>query len=104
MLRPLNDWLLVELEPEDKVLSSGIIKVAADPIRMGKVLAVGPGKNYPDRTVPMEVKAKQRVAFFIASAQTKQGQQLNYALLENQVLIRETDVLMILKGKVTVSL
>jgi len=103
MIRPLNDWVLVELEPVKDVYSSGIIRVAAEPIRTARVLRVGPGKHYPDKFVATVVREGQRVAFFSASTETKQGQQLNFVLKENQELIREVDVLLVLEGNVEVS-
>jgi co-chaperonin GroES (HSP10) len=102
-LRPVNDWLLVELEPEVKETSSGLILVAPEPIRSGRVLRVGPGKRYPEKFVETVVRVGERVAFFIAGAQTKQGTQLSYVLPENQILIRETDVLLVLDGDMRVT-
>ncbi len=103
-LRPLSDWLLVELEPQEKKYGD-IFLVADDAIRTAKVIAVGPGRLFRDKTVPVPtvVKAGERVAFFIAGAQTKQGKQLNYSMPENQILIRETDVLLVIEGNVRVT-
>ncbi len=103
MIRPLNDWLLVELEPETTVTASGLTLVAPEPIRSGRVLAAGPGKRYPEKFVETVVRVGERVAFFIAGAQTKQGTQLSYVLPENQILIRETDVLLVLNGEAKVT-
>lgn len=103
MLRPLHDWLLVELEPERKVNDCGLVLVAEEPVRTAKVLAVGPGRHFPEKFVRTVVEVGERVAFFIAGTQTKQGKQLNHSLPDNQVLIRESDVLMILMDKVQVT-
>lgn len=96
MLRPLGDHLVVEIEPEKECTSGGIIRVSPEPVRTGKVLAVGPGKRYPDKFVPTVIKPGERIAFFKAVTDTKSGKQVTYALEDNQVLLRETDVLFVL--------
>ncbi len=101
-MRPLNDWVLVELEPVKETTRGGIIKVAPEPIRTARVLAVGSGKQYPDLFVPTVVKVGERVAFFAAATDTKQGRQVGYVLPENQELIRETDILMVVEGDVEI--
>ena len=95
-IEPKNDWLLVELEPIKEFSRGLIIRTAPEPIRTAKVIAVGKGKHYPDRFVPTVVKPGERIAFFYAIAETKQGRQVGYLLPEGQELIRETDVLGVL--------
>lgn len=104
-LRPLHDWMVVELEPNKETFSgSSIIKVKDSPIRIGKVLAVGPGRHYVDgKFVPMEVEVGERVVFLIASADTQSGKSVHHYLPDNQRLIRETDVLFVAIGSMEVS-
>lgn len=104
MIRPLHDWLLVEVEPGKPTFgSSSIVRVVDDPISVGKVLAVGPGRMYADRYVPTTVKVGERVAFLTALTETGQGKSIGHVIAENQALIRETDVLVVVEGKVEIT-
>lgn len=102
-VRPLQDRVLVELEPERGESRGGILLPGHDPIRTAKVLRVGLGKQYPDKFLPTEVKAGERVAFFQATLETHSESQLNYNLPDGQALIRETDILGVLEGDVEVT-
>ncbi len=103
-LRPLHDWLLVELEPQKETFEGSIIvRVSDSPIRIGKVLAAGPGRYYVDKFVPTEVEVGERVVFLIAAADTRSGQALHHHLPDNQRLIRETDVLFVTSEVVEVA-
>lgn len=101
-LRPIHDHVVVELEPVKEFTRGGIIKVSPEPVRVGRVLAVGPGRFYQKSEggkghfVPTELKGGERIAFFQAVTQTQQGYQLSYRLPENQALLRETDALFVI--------
>lgn len=100
-MRPLHDWVLVDLEPEaPRVTGSGLHLVGEDPVRMAKVIATGPGRRVGKREhlIPTQVLPGERVAFFIASVQTKQGAQVFHSLPENQALIKESDILVVDDG------
>ncbi len=101
-LRPLQDRVLVELEPERGESYGGIILTGRDPVRTGKVLRVGPGKDYKDRYLPTEVKPGERVAFLQACLETRSEAQINYKLPDNQALIRETDILGVVEDGVDI--
>lgn len=104
MIRPLNDWLLVEVEPGKTTFgSTSIVRVADDPISLGRVLAVGPGRHYTDKFVPTVVKVGERVAFLTALTETGQGKSIGHVVADNQALIRETDVLVVVEGNVEIS-
>lgn len=95
-LRPLHDWMVVELEPSKETFEGGfIVRLSDNPVRIGKVISIGPGRNYPDKFVPTEVEVGDRVVFFIASTDTQSGKAIHHHLPGNQRLIRETDVLFI---------
>jgi len=96
MLKPLHDYLVVELEPIKEFSRGGIIKVAPEPIRTGRVKAIGPGRLYEDRFVPTMLKVGERIAFFQAVTQTKQGHSNRYSLCDSEELLRETDALFVL--------
>jgi co-chaperonin GroES (HSP10) len=100
MLRPLHDWLLIELEPlpEDKVGAIHVIGSALQRVRAGKVLRVGPGRTQPGRVpgrIPVDVVVGERVAFFRENFETQQGKQVAHVLEQfgNVGLIRETSIL-----------
>jgi chaperonin GroES len=102
-VRPLHDVLLIDIEQEKKVSSGGIIlpDSSREPIRIGKVVAAGPGRSWKVRDGkktfwPMQAEAGDRVAFFMANLETKQGYQLCHVLGEGHGLIRETDVLFVI--------
>ena len=101
-VRPLQDRVLVELEPEKGTSRGGIILTGHDPVRTAKVLRVGPGKQYKDRYLPTEVKEGERVAFLQAALETRSEAQLNHKLPDNQALIRETDILCVVEGDVDI--
>jgi co-chaperonin GroES (HSP10) len=104
VIRPLNDWLLVEVEPGKPTYgSTSIVKVSDDPISLGRVLAVGTGRHYTDKFVPTVVKVGERVAFLTALTETGQGKSIGHVIMGNQALIRETDVLVVVEGKVEIT-
>lgn len=115
MVRPASDVIIVELEPGRKM--SGLLHlVSEDRVRIGKVLAVGPGRwasdqrfrhrNKPGKAlavrVPVGVEPGDRVAFFVENLQHKQGRQLMQVLENNQAMIRADDVLVVVDGETTV--
>jgi co-chaperonin GroES (HSP10) len=104
VIRPLHDWLLVEVEPEKAVYHfTSIVRVSKDPVSMGRVLAVGPGRYYIDKYVPTTVKAGDRVAFLTALTETGEGRSIGHVIMEDQALIRESDVLMVVEAGVEVT-
>lgn len=109
-LRPLNDVLLVRLEPARTTTAGGIVRpdTKQHPIRIAEVLRVGPGKRWKNARTgkfeywPTDARPGDRVVFLAALLQTEQGQQQrrSYSLEDNQALIRETDVLFVVpKGE-----
>jgi co-chaperonin GroES (HSP10) len=104
-IRPLHDWVLIEVEPPAKKKGSIILPDPdTTPVRFGKVLRYGPGRRLKksDRLIPAQVKKGERVAFFMATTQTRQGRSLSHSLPDNQALIKESDVLGVLDGNVMV--
>jgi len=107
-LRPLHDHCVVEMEPVKEFSRGGIIMVAPEPVRVGRVVSIGPGRRYQktegskEKFVRTELKVGERIAFFQAVTQTQQGYLLHYRLPENQALLRETDALFVLPEGVDV--
>ncbi len=65
-IKPLNDYVIIEPQKEDKKSSSGIVipETAEDKPVVGKVIAVGPGKlNEKGERIPMSVKVGDKVLF-----------------------------------------
>jgi len=105
-MRLLHDWLLIELEPPKQTAGSIILPdPEREPMRMAKVLSTGPGRRSKTGSIrPLGVSPGERICFHMANLQTKQGRELCYRLEDNQGLIRETDVLFVVKGDVDISL
>lgn len=104
-VRPLQDWMVVEVEPAPT--HKGCIIVPDPdraPLRIGKVLAAGPGRQHPKSKAfrPMAVKVGERVAFPMAVTQCGSGKNITHLLEENQAMIRETDVFFVVQGDVAV--
>jgi co-chaperonin GroES (HSP10) len=79
-----SDWMLVKLEPEKMITRGGIITgtIAPEPVRIGKVLMAGPGRQYSDKFNPMpEGMVGKRIAFMIFASKTKQGGEIRDALM-----------------------
>lgn len=102
-VRPLQDRVLIELEPEKGTTLGGIVRVGHDPVRTGHVRAVGPGKLYRDRFVPTELSPGDRVCFFQANIETQAEAQLHFRMPDGHVLLPETAVLGVLHGDIEVS-
>ena len=105
MIRPLNDWVLVELEPPEE--QEGLIQVLAEQaVRKAKVLSVGPGKRHSKTGALQRTKVEpgMRVCFHIATLQTKQGKAIVHALDDGLGLIKESDIFGVLEEDIRVSL
>lgn len=107
MLRPLGDWIVVELEPPKTQLQN-IHLVREDRVRMGRVLAVGPGgwagKKKAARR-QMDVCPGERVAFFREHLLTQNGKQVTRSVQElgaNTALLHINDVLCVVPDGVSV--
>lgn len=105
MLKPLHDWILLELEPAPT--HKGCIIVPDPdraPLRIGRVLATGPGRRHPGTGAlrPMAVEVGERVAFPMAVTQCGSNKGVTHRLEDNQVMIREPDIFIVVEGNVSV--
>jgi co-chaperonin GroES (HSP10) len=110
--RPLNDWLLVKLDPDKNETPGGLITIHGERHRTGTVLEAGPGayrKQYthmggPGDTSkfrevfkPTEVKPGDVVTFWRENLEHKSGQETNehivHLLGDDMGIVRENDVL-----------
>lgn len=104
-LRLLHDWVLAEVEPAPEKTAGGIIIAGPQPIRMATVLDVGPGRrDSKGRLTPTQLRAGDKFPFFKAASETRQGHSLALLLEDNQVLIKESDVLFVDEQGVRVTL
>ena len=99
-IRPLLDWLVVELDPLPTETAGGLFLVGsgAERVRTGEVLRVGPGRWTSDgaQRVPVELQPGDRVAFFRENLEHQQGKQLTNVLQsvdERIGMLRASDVL-----------
>ena len=86
-IKPLYDRILVERVEEDETTPGGIVipSTAKEKAQIGKVIAVGAGRITTEGPLaPLAVKEGDQV-FFAKYAGTEAG--------ENQLIIREEDVL-----------
>jgi co-chaperonin GroES (HSP10) len=96
-VRLFNNYVLVELEPE-RPARSGILIAGPAPVRIARVLAVGPGRrDKKGRLIRMQLQVGDRFPFFKAAADTVQGRALAQRLPEDQRIVRENDVLFVLE-------
>ena len=105
-MKPLQDHILVEIEKVRQKKGSIIIPdTDREPVRFGKVLAVGPGAYLPSgKRRPMAVKPGDRICFHHAHLQTGQGHRLKYQLGEGVGLLKELDVFFVIEGEVEVEI
>jgi co-chaperonin GroES (HSP10) len=100
-LRPLSDWVLVQMDPApgENLSAGGIVLTHPALIRRGVVTRIGKGRHYVDGVYkPMDVQVGERVAFLAATMDTKQGWQLTDRVLgKDEALIRQTDILFVIE-------
>jgi len=95
MLKPLNDNVVLEVEPAEKKTASGIILTGDSKERpsFAKVLAVGDGAFVDGKRIPVNVKVGQKVVF-------KKYSTTEVKLREKEFLIiSEKDILAIVEGE-----
>lgn len=114
LVRLFTDRVHVRLDPRKEKTSGGIVipDNKEQVIRTGVVLDVGPGKyvktrkrgtqEYRDVLRPTEVQRGERVAFFIASVDTKTGKAVSHYLQEDERVIREDDILFVIPDGIDV--
>lgn len=98
--RPIQDWVLVEMDPLTEKNRGGIIilkDTTGNTVRTGTVLRTGPGKtDKHGNRIPIGVEKGEKVAFFRWNMEHQQGQQVVDRLKDlgdNLGLIRVSDIL-----------
>lgn len=99
-LQPLNDNVMIKLEPESEVTASGLIIKPQDKhehvFRAGRVVRIGPGKRN-DKTnerEPMFCKVGMRVLFvkFVAT-HTQSARHIQSIIGNDYAMIKDYDAL-----------
>lgn len=109
LARLKSDCVHVRLDPRKEKTTGGILipESKDQELRTGVIIDVGPGKrvkvrrpgtsDYLEVFRPMGAKPGERVAFFIASVDTKSGKAISHYLQEDERLIREEDILFVIE-------
>jgi chaperonin GroES len=92
-IRPLNDRVIVKRIAEEEKTKGGIIipDTAKEKPQEGQIVAVGPGKNEDGKTIPLGVKAGDKILFgkYSGTEITLDG--------EEHLIMREDDILGVLE-------
>lgn len=99
-MKPLNDWILVRLEPLPEKVGA-LFRVHGERVRTGVVLEVGLGVRHhkSGRRIPVGLEKGERIAFFREHLEHQQGKQIVHRLQEvgdDLGLIRSMDVLFVI--------
>ena len=102
MLRPLNDYILVKLDPLPETPAGSIILIGSgeERLRTGVVLRVGPGRWMGSVRAPVDVVPGDKVAFWRENLEHQQGKKVTAILqdLEEGVgLLRAPDILYVME-------
>lgn len=74
MLKPLHDFVVLEVEPTEKKVGGIILTDNKEKTAVARVVAVGPGKNKEGKEVEMPVAVGDRVLYKeYATTEYKQG-------------------------------
>ena len=81
MIRPLKDYVLLEVEPAERNIGGFIVPESKDKPSVAKVVAVGPGKEVDGKIVAPTVKVGEKVIFKYKDGDKK------YLLVKNDDLL-----------------
>lgn len=99
MIKPLNDWILVKPNVEERVSDGGLImpeESRQTAVKSGVVLAVGSGRlSKKGVRIPPDVPVGSTVFYIFALEKTKTGESIKMSLGTDEFLIRESDILAI---------
>jgi chaperonin GroES len=101
-VRPINDWILVKLDPINTQVGSIIIPEGVDN-RTATVVSTGPGKELKTGVrQPTGVELGDRVLFSRACGEHLQGKRLLRELGDDTLLLKPEDILVVFEGDVVV--
>ena len=87
MIRPLKDYVLLEVEPAERNIGGFIIPESKDKPSVAKVVAVGPGKEVDGKIVAPTVKVGEKVIFKEYSTTEYKDGDKKYLLVKNDDLL-----------------
>jgi chaperonin GroES len=95
-IRPLYDRIVVKRIEEQGTTQNGIVipDSAKEKPQQGEVIAVGHGKRFEGKLIPLDVKAGDRILFGKYCGSDTKVNGTEY------IIMREDDVLGVLDGKV----
>lgn len=100
-VRPMNDWVLVRLDPMPKTVGSIVMPdiVSARDTHTATVISTGPGRSLPGGArAPMEVQEGDKVCFHRWNLEHKNGKAIGHVLEEmgeDVALVKEADILFV---------
>lgn len=75
MLKPLHDYVVLEVEPTEKKIGGIILTENKEKTAVAKVVAVGPGKEKDGKIVEIPVKIGEKVLYKeYSTTEYKQGE------------------------------
>ncbi len=87
MIRPLKDYVLLEVKPVEKNVGGFIIPESSDKPSDGVVVAVGPGKMVDGKLVEPSVKVGDRVIYKeYSTVEYKENDKKFYLIKEEDIL------------------
>ncbi|HBD06419.1 MAG TPA: co-chaperone GroES [Firmicutes bacterium] len=87
MIKPLRDYVLLEVEPKEKVVGGFIIPESKEKPSTAKVVAVGPGKEVDGKLVSIPVKVGDKVVFKEYSTTEYKDGDKKYLLIKAEDLL-----------------
>jgi len=87
MIKPLRDYVLLEVEPAEKVVGGFIIPESKEKPSTAKVVAVGPGKEVDGKLVSIPVKVGDKVVFKEYSTTEYKDGDKKYLLIKAEDLL-----------------
>ncbi len=89
MIKPLNDYVLLEIEPSEKKVGSIILTATNDQKKtnVAKVVAVGEGKLVNGTLVPISVKVGEKVIYRGYSTVEYEENEKKYLLVQAEDIL-----------------
>lgn len=88
MIKPLNDYLLLEKTPSEKKVGSIVLTTEKKSGNVATVVAIGPGKKDEDgKLVPMSVKPGDRVVYREYAGTDIEDEGKKYILLKDEDIL-----------------
>lgn len=87
MIKPLRDYVVLEVEPAEKVVGGIILTESKEKPSVAKVVAVGPGKEVDGKIVPITLNIGDRVIYKEYSTTEYKDHDKKYLLIKAEDLL-----------------